>query len=85
MVVDLPAPFGPRRATVSPGATSRQRSSTASRAPYRWLTPSKRKAGVDAGRWRAVFRAKVLTDILGLSHASATSLGYKPRQAPASV
>ena len=29
MVVDLPAPFGPRKPTISPGATEKLRSSTA--------------------------------------------------------
>ena len=59
MVVDLPAPLGPRRATVSPRPTSSQRSSTATCAPYRWLTPSKRNAGA-ASRGRGMFKAVVL-------------------------
>ena len=34
IVVDLPAPFGPRRATVSPGATARSTPRTAGSLPY---------------------------------------------------
>ena len=33
IVVDLPAPFGPRKPTISPGATEKLRSSTAVREP----------------------------------------------------
>lgn len=34
MVVDLPAPFGPRSPKDSPGATSKERPSTATWSPY---------------------------------------------------
>jgi hypothetical protein len=37
MVVDLPAPFGPSRATVWPVATSKLTSRSASSRPYRLL------------------------------------------------
>src|SRR5581483_4683364 len=43
--VVLPAPFGPRMARLSPCATSRSTSRTASRPPYRRPTPRKRRIG----------------------------------------
>src|SRR6478736_1203746 len=43
--VVLPAPFGPRIARRSPGATSRSTSRTAWRPPNRRPTPRKRRAG----------------------------------------
>src|ERR1700722_17563041 len=43
--VDLPAPFGPRRATVSPGRRSRLSPSTAFRPPYCLLTFSNETTG----------------------------------------
>ena len=39
MVVDLPAPFGPRKPVTTPGRTVKLRSSTASLAPYRLVNP----------------------------------------------
>src|SRR5579859_1240983 len=38
-VVDLPAPFGPRKPTTSPCPTSNETSSTATRSPYRFVRP----------------------------------------------
>jgi hypothetical protein len=35
MVVDLPAPFGPRKPVILPGSTAKERSSTASVEPNR--------------------------------------------------
>src|SRR5436309_8406086 len=43
--VVFPAPFGPRMARRSPGATSRSTSRTACRPPKRRPTPRKRRAG----------------------------------------
>src|SRR5689334_5724374 len=40
MVVDLPAPFGPRNPVIRPGATRKVRSSTAVTAPYRLVSAS---------------------------------------------
>src|SRR5260370_8649740 len=37
MVVDLPAPFGPRKPVTTPGCTTKSRPSTASLSPYRLL------------------------------------------------
>jgi hypothetical protein len=37
MVVDLPAPFGPRNPSTSPGLTANEMSSTASKSPYRFV------------------------------------------------
>src|SRR4029077_17906081 len=39
MVVDLPAPFGPRKPVTLPGFTSKDRLSTATVAPYRLVRP----------------------------------------------
>jgi hypothetical protein len=39
MVVDLPAPFGPRKPVTMPGLTVNDRSSTASLWPYRFDSP----------------------------------------------
>ena len=38
MVVDLPAPFGPRKPNVSPRLTSKSMPRTASRSPYRLVS-----------------------------------------------
>src|SRR5262245_19829318 len=38
--LDFPAPFGPRRPTISPAATENDRPSTATRPPYLTLRPS---------------------------------------------
>ena len=40
MVVDLPAPFGPRKPVTRPGWTVNDRSSTATVFPYRLLRPT---------------------------------------------
>src|SRR6202000_1298625 len=40
IVVDLPAPFGPRKPVTRPGWTEKERSSTASVRPYRLVTPA---------------------------------------------
>src|SRR3954453_9829202 len=45
MVVDFPAPLGPRNPNTSPGATSSDRSDSASVAPNRLLRPFARSAG----------------------------------------
>src|SRR5262245_13063253 len=47
--VVLPAPFGPRMARRSPGATSRLTSRTACRPPKRRPTPSRRRIGAALG------------------------------------
>ena len=39
MVVDLPAPFGPRKPKVSPGSTRKSTPRTASTSPYRFSRP----------------------------------------------
>src|SRR5438132_7272927 len=44
-VVDLPAPFGPIRPTISPLPTVRLRSRTAATAPYRTSRPSTSRIG----------------------------------------
>ena len=49
MVVVLPAPFGPRKATISPGSTVRSRPSTAVTAPKRLVSPRSAMAGVRVG------------------------------------
>src|SRR5258706_2229899 len=38
MVVDLPAPLGPRKPKISPGCTSRLRSATAVKSPKRFVS-----------------------------------------------
>src|SRR4051794_26521707 len=45
MVVVLPAPFGPRKATISPGSMVRSRPSTAMTEPKRLVTPRRATAG----------------------------------------
>ena len=47
MVVDLPAPLGPRKPKTSPGRTSRSRRSTAVVVPKRLVRPSVRTAAGD--------------------------------------
>src|SRR5205823_3222166 len=47
IVVDLPAPFGPRNPVTCPGRTVKLRSSTASLSPYRLVSP---RASIIAGR-----------------------------------
>src|SRR3954466_4042927 len=42
IVVDLPAPFGPRNPVTRPGSTVAETSSTASLSPYRLVKPSRR-------------------------------------------
>ena len=39
MVVDFPAPFGPRKPVTIPGRTVKVRPSTASLSPYRLVNP----------------------------------------------
>ncbi|OUD84425.1 hypothetical protein BC477_16400 [Clavibacter michiganensis subsp. michiganensis] len=46
MVVDLPAPFGPRSPKDSPGATSKERPSTATWSPYFFTRRSAVMTGV---------------------------------------
>jgi hypothetical protein len=46
MVVDLPAPFGPRKPRISPGMTSKLTFFTASMSPYEKLRFSTLMAGV---------------------------------------
>ena len=45
MVVDLPAPFGPRKPNVSPRATSKSMPRTASMSPYFLVSPETCTAG----------------------------------------
>jgi hypothetical protein len=47
MVVDFPAPFGPRKPKTSPRGTTSDRSTTASVEPNRLLSRSMRSAGTD--------------------------------------
>src|SRR5438093_3065459 len=73
--VVLPAPFGPRMARRSPGATSRSTSRTAWRPPNRRPIPRRRRigsAGSAAGAWVTASSAGDLR-VLGLAD---------PRQAP---
>src|SRR4051794_11785138 len=50
IVVDLPAPFGPRRPTHVPSGTSRSRWSTAVMGPKRLTAPRRRRAAPDTRR-----------------------------------
>src|SRR5918994_2022725 len=45
IVVDLPAPFGPRKPKVSPGRTVKSTPRTASTSPYRFSSPPPSPAG----------------------------------------
>src|SRR5215472_4482244 len=47
IVVDLPAPLGPRKPKISPGATSRVTRSTATKSPKRFTRFSSLTAGAD--------------------------------------
>src|SRR5215475_5271069 len=49
-VVVLPAPFGPRNATISPGSMVSVTLSTAVTAPKRFVTPRRSTAGTDPPR-----------------------------------
>ncbi len=40
IVVDLPAPFGPRKPVTRPGCATKDTSSTARKSPYVLVTPS---------------------------------------------
>src|SRR5207247_10380495 len=67
--VVLPAPFGPRIARRSPGATSRSTSRTAWRPPKRLPTPRKRRAGSALGVSSGASIKRVLLDDLVRDHA----------------
>ncbi len=54
MVVVLPAPLGPSRASVSPRATTRSRASTASTEPNRLVSPATATAGTAVASLPAV-------------------------------
>src|SRR5690606_36121860 len=54
MVVDLPAPLGPRKANTSPGRTANDTSTTASRSPKRLPRPDTSTAGPSGGDAAAV-------------------------------
>src|SRR5437667_6912893 len=60
-VVDLPAPFGPIRPTISPTSTRSARSRTAGTEPYRTSTPLSASAGsgIDHRRLAEVRRGDV--------------------------
>src|SRR4051812_190761 len=49
IVVVLPAPFGPRKPTISPGRTSKEAFFTASCAPYTFRNPRAAIAGTPTG------------------------------------
>ena len=49
IVVDLPAPLGPRKPNVSPDLTSKSIPRTASISPYRLVSPLTRTAGWPSG------------------------------------
>src|SRR2546429_4406767 len=49
IVVDLPAPFGPRKPNVSPAATSKSMPRTASTSPYFLVSSLTETAGVTPG------------------------------------
>src|SRR5690242_2774174 len=53
MVVDLPAPLGPRKPVTLPGFTSNDRLSTATVAPYLLVRPCASIIAVLLVRWRA--------------------------------
>ena len=71
MVVDLPAPFGPRNPNVSPAATSKSMPRTASTSPYRLVSSLTEIAGPRwaglrwAGlRWAVGFCARLYRHVL---------------------
>src|SRR5262249_31549983 len=71
MVVDLPAPFGPRKPNVSPDRTSKSMPRTASVSPYRFANPRTDTAGSPGGDPAPGAPAPVLTAtsvICGTSH-----------------
>src|SRR3954467_315606 len=51
IVVDLPAPFGPRNPVTRPGSTVAVMSSTASLSPYRLVRPSRRITRATLAAW----------------------------------
>src|SRR5438094_7713969 len=65
MVVDLPAPLGPRKPNVSPGGTSKLMPRTASKSPKRLPRPSTRIAG-----WSLSTTSSVWADVLPPAHAT---------------
>ena len=74
MVVDLPAPFGPRNPNTSPRVTVRLRSSTATTWPNRLVKPSMRMAKSDAvGAGTADAADTVSLSRVGLLTADPTS------------
>ena len=46
IVVDLPAPFGPRKPNISPSSIVRSRSSTATTSPKRFVSPCVSMEGI---------------------------------------
>jgi hypothetical protein len=81
IVVDLPAPFGPRKPNVSPGLTSKSMPRTASISPYLLVSPLTRTAGWptgDAPPGRLVSPARA-------GGASAVGLTVTPAASPISV
>src|SRR5215467_2548847 len=52
IVVDLPAPFGPRKPVTTPGGTTKSSPSTASVSPYRLLRFSTSIIACSLHRWR---------------------------------
>src|SRR4051794_35265997 len=58
-VVDLPAPFGPRKPVTAPARTSKLRSSTATTSPKRLLSPWISIAAICRSPWR--FRCRELS------------------------
>ena len=65
-VVDLPAPFGPRKATTSPGATVRSRESTATTGPKVLRRPRTRTAGLSGVGPAGPAAAPVMTGEAGV-------------------
>src|SRR4051794_8056874 len=61
--VVLPAPLGPRRATISPCRTSRVTFSRTIAPPYPELTASSRKSGVEVGDVFAASKISLLHDL----------------------
>src|SRR5258708_18930149 len=77
-VVDLPAPFGPTIATISPGCTSNDTECNATTRPYRAANPSTRSIAILRGGASGGCAEIRLDHLRVLAHFLGRALGDRP-------